>query len=449
MQLSRFVAAYRDARPGEHVLYDVLGDRYVGVDDAMLAAIERWIGAPPGNDAERENQAALIGAGILVDGAAADRTRLAEHFRRSAENPPGTVHVTWMPTLACNLACSYCFQKDHPAAGTMSAETEARVQEWILARVAESGRKRLLVHYIGGEPLLRKDLLLRTARALSQAMAGRGGSFEWELTTNGVGLEPGLVNEFLQTGPGAIKLTLDGDRETHDSARVHRDGRGTFEEVFASLVAVARACPAVKLRVGGNFLPGQAASYERLLERLEQAGLRGRIEQIRFKPAIDCAATQASCAERGSPPGEADTLVQIGRSVQQRGLAREPLPEVDVAGLCEIHWKHAYTIDPQGYVYRCLAVAGRTEVALGRVGDGPLREDPLVAARAWERYAPCATCCYLPVCAGGCPGGRYLETGRTDEVLCRQEHFQKTFREEIVRRYLAEFYPEESKSAAA
>jgi len=34
MQLSRFVVAYQDVRPGEHVLYSVLTDRYAGIDAA-------------------------------------------------------------------------------------------------------------------------------------------------------------------------------------------------------------------------------------------------------------------------------------------------------------------------------------------------------------------------------------------------------------------------------
>ena len=38
MRLSRFVLTYRDVRPGEHVLYDVIGDHYVGVDGSTLDA---------------------------------------------------------------------------------------------------------------------------------------------------------------------------------------------------------------------------------------------------------------------------------------------------------------------------------------------------------------------------------------------------------------------------
>lgn len=448
MRLSRFVAVYRDASPGEHVLYDVVGDRYVGVDDGMLDAIGRWGAGGAVPAAEREAQQALCEAGMLVADDADDDARLASHWRRSSDGMPDALYVTWLPTLACNLACTYCFQKDHPATGHMSGETEAAAQAYVLRRVDASGVGRLIVHFIGGEPVTRKDLLLRTAGTLSRAMAERGGTFAWELTTNGIDLTPDLVNALLGFGEGTVKLTLDGDRETHDAGRVYRSGKGTFDRVFAALVSVARGCPGVKLRVGGNFLPGQEESYERLLARMEDAGLRGLLEETLFKPVVDIGSAHG-CSGCAAPQAEAQTLVQIGRSVQKRGLARRSAGWVDRAGLCEVHWTNSTVIDPMGRLYKCLDVAGRPEMAIGDVWGGETRADPLTEARPWERHAPCRTCAYLPVCGGGCIGGRFLQTGRTGEVLCRLDHFEQSFREEIVARYLAEFPGGNEKKHAA
>ncbi len=446
MRLSRFVVAFRQARAGEHVLYDVVGDRYVGVDDSLLAALER--GEPPAApEAEREAVAALAEMGFLVAGAAADEERLRAHRRRSAEGMPGTTYVTWMPTLSCNLACSYCFQRDHPASGRMSGDTEAAALAFVEREVDAAATRDLVVHFIGGEPLLCREQVLRVAAALSAAMAARGGRFRWELTTNGVGLDPEFANALLATGDGCVKLTLDGDRETHDGARRHRDGRGTFEAVFGALVALARDCPRLAIRVGGNFSAGQATSYERLLDRMEAAGLRGRIDQIRFKPVVAVHAG-AGCSSCAAADAEAETLVAIGRSVERRGLGRRPLAAVDAAGLCELHWKNAWVIDPAGRLYRCLDVAGRPEMALGDVLRGAVRADPLLEPEPWERHGPCRACAFLPVCGGGCLGARYLATGRTGEVLCRRAEFEKTFRDEIVARYVAEFHGPQDREAA-
>ena len=108
MHLSRFVVAYHDVRPGEHVLYSVLHDRYVGIDSATLEAIDLWsTGRSPANRDERETQEVLLDDGFLVRSRAEDDVNLRAHLDRAADGIAGTMHVTLMPTLACNLACTY------------------------------------------------------------------------------------------------------------------------------------------------------------------------------------------------------------------------------------------------------------------------------------------------------------------------------------------------------
>jgi uncharacterized protein len=312
-----------------------------------------------------------------------------------------------------------------------------------LERLDASGRRRLLVHYFGGEPLTRKDYVLRTAQAFSAAMAKRGGEFEWEMTTNGVQLDLPFVMEMNACGQGSIKVTLDGDRETHDQARVYRDGRGTFDIVFSNLQAVAGH---VRLRVGGNFLPGQAASYERLLCRLEQANLLDKLEGIRFKPVLDTARSNSSgCTGCSGTPQATETLVQINQSVQKRRNAGVLTSMEERNSPCELHWRNSYTIDPDGKVYKCPAVAGRPEMAVADVlSPGSLKPAPLLRYKPWEQ---CGDCPYLPVCMGGCLGAQYLATGRLDLVQCNKAQFDQTYESNILRRYRQEMAGREWETA--
>jgi uncharacterized protein len=432
--LSRFILTYRDVRPGEHVLYDVVEDRYLGVDDRALAAIERWRCAAPAPD-EAETARALLDLGVLVADAAGDDARLAAAERRAAEGEPGTAYVTLLTTLACNLACTYCIQKDHPATGHMPPAVEAAALEWVMRSAVRSRARRLVVQFIGGEPLLRKEMLLRAAGWLAAACQVQGLGFAWELITNGVTLDVPFARAMAACGPGLLKVTIDGDAETHDRARVFHDGRGSFEKVFGALLAVAREVPEVRLRVGGNFREAEERSFARLLDRMAAEGLAGRLESVRFKPVVEAGACGSACG--GGATSEA--LVQLGRKAAERGLSRLPSGGVDEVAPCELHWDRAWVIDPQGLVYKCFAVAGRPEMAVGNVlEDRPLRPAPLTAARPWEA---CGTCPFVPVCLGGCIGGRFVAEGQVG-VLCRRPRFEERFRREIVDRYLEEFPPE-------
>src|SRR5690242_7412422 len=108
--MSRLVVSYRDVRPGEHILYSVLDDRYVGIDDATFEAIDRWTRGIAPDAEERETQSVLAEDGFVVRDREEDDARLRAHLDRAANGIDGTMFVTLMPTLACNLACTYCFQ---------------------------------------------------------------------------------------------------------------------------------------------------------------------------------------------------------------------------------------------------------------------------------------------------------------------------------------------------
>ena len=435
MQLSRFLVTYESIRTNEHVLYDVLADRYVGLNDAALASIARAT-AGSGDEDDQAIADELASQGFLVEDRAHDDRRLRDHLASVARSEPGVMSITLLPTLACNLACTYCFQKGSPAYNTMSPETEEQTIEFILRKVDEAGSRELRMEYFGGEPLARKDVVLRTAEILSRSMAARGGVFSWHIITNGVNLDRPFVEAMNRFGQGGIKITLDGDKETHDQSRVYRSGKGSFDVIFENLVAVADH---VRLDVGGNFLPGQQESYTRLIQRLDEAGILKKLNAIKFKPAQATAANDlGTCAGScGSPKEEAETLLLLDRLVRKKRPDKALSETLDglVSGPCELHWDNSYIIDPDGLVYKCPAVAGRPEVAVGTVRDNALKGAPLLELRPWEQ---CGDCPYLPVCVGGCLGGQYLKTGRRDEVNCKKDWFEASLREAVPRRYLAE-----------
>lgn len=433
MRLSRFVLTFRDAAPGEHVLYDVVTDCYLGVDDRALTAIARWDAAQPAPGEEAESAATLRSLGFLVENDEDDDARLQAAEQAAAQGQPGTMHVTLLPTLACNLACTYCIQRDHPRSGNMSGSTEAATLAWLERTAAESRPERLSVQYLGGEPLLRKDFVLRTAEHLAGLARSLGIPFRWGIATNGLLLDVPFAQAMAVHGPGHVTVTLDGDRETHDAARVRRDGRGTFDEVLRHGAEVALACPDVAVRVNGNFLEGQRASFERLLERLEAAGLAGHLSEVSFQPVVEAAGCGAACG----PGAESEAVVQLGKRATERGLSRKSAGGIDTIAPCELHWNQAWVIDAEGRLYRCFAAAGRPELSIGDVRAGPVRPDPLRSTRPWES---CGRCAFLPVCLGGCIGGRYAADG-VIAVDCQRPSFELRFQEEVVRRYLDEFHP--------
>lgn len=136
--------------------------------------------------------------------------------------PPYTLDIN--PTDKCNLKCIHCWQrvfKNIDSSYELSDEELIRVvKEAINFGVNEfeiTG---------GGEPLIRKALLLKIIKIIKKAK--RFGN----ITTNGTLFTESDVKEFIKVGWDRITFSLDGpNREINDFLR----GKGCFERVVESI----------------------------------------------------------------------------------------------------------------------------------------------------------------------------------------------------------------------
>ena len=76
--------------------------------------------------------------------------------------------------------------------------------------------------------------------------------------TNGLLLTPEVVDRLLPFGLNGVKITLDGDRDTHNRMRPLRGGQGTFDKIIANVRQVADKC---RISIGGNFDESSVDSY--------------------------------------------------------------------------------------------------------------------------------------------------------------------------------------------
>ena len=150
-------------------------------------------------------------------------------------------------------------------------------------RLDALGSPRFTLTFFGGEPLLNLPVVYALAERMWNACRSRGVAMNISIITNGLLLTEAVVDRLLPYGLTGVKITLDGDRATHDRLRPLRGGQGTFDRILANMRAVA---PKVRLSIGGNFDVDSAASYPELLALLRSEPFADRIAKIAFKPII-------------------------------------------------------------------------------------------------------------------------------------------------------------------
>ena len=138
-------------------------------------------------------------------------------------------YLFWECTTRCNLHCRHCgsdcsmqsLEKDMPLDAFLGA----------LDTIPEKSRKGdFTVVLTGGEPLLRPDIA-----SVGKEIHRRG--FGWSMVSNGWFYDEQMHRCLMDAGMGALTLSLDGLKESHDWMR----GRpGSFERTLRAIVIMAK-----------------------------------------------------------------------------------------------------------------------------------------------------------------------------------------------------------------
>jgi uncharacterized protein len=358
-----------------------------------------------------------------------------------------------LTTLQCNFACDYCYQGDrgdyNKFAEKMTMETAVRVGDWIERELERVRPERFTLMFFGGEPLLNLPVMYYLAERMWHAAEASGAAMNITIITNGLLLTPELVDRLQPFGLRGIKITLDGDRETHNRMRPLRGRQGTFDRIIDNLRRVAGK---VAITVGGNFDESSWDSYPALLQFLKEQEFADSIVRINFKPIIKEPApevpkgvipltlvspgdkplagtcmTSAGAGGGRSSSGPCDSCHFVDEKMsflreETRNAGFHTLDGVHM-GPCEIHRRHAYTIGPDGSLYACPGFTGEAKESTGHI-DGLDDEWRAAAAQRFERLSAhkeeCGDCSFIPVCGGGCSMAAHTELGDMHHPSCHK-----------------------------
>lgn len=155
-------------------------------------------------------------------------------------------NITFIVTHDCNLRCSYCYEHNK-ARRRMDWETAKDCVNMLFredargaAYLNEQAAHGVILDFIGGEPLLEIELIDRTVDYFREKAVELGHRWATQymvsMTTNGLLYFDETVQRFLEKNRGRVSMsvTVDGDRETHDSCRVDCAGCGSYERSSAA-----------------------------------------------------------------------------------------------------------------------------------------------------------------------------------------------------------------------
>ncbi len=343
-------------------------------------------------------------------------------------------HCFWEITDACNLRCIHC----EADAGTR-ADDELSTDEALALADDLVGIGCKSVNLTGGEPFLRKDW-----PDIARRLADQGVNVT--MITNGIPVDAARIGQMLDAGVKAVSVSLDGDRDVHDTIRVS-PSKGAPSSYDAAITALERLCASpLKTAVITQIHRHNLGDLPRMYEMLDGMGVDawqvqiamplGRLWKIRFDYLID----------PRQIPGLVATLAEMIRAIR----GDETRMRIAVADNIGYYGRHepilrGAMLGKETFWVGCLA--GCRVLALCSNGDvkgcpshprvfvvGNTRQTPL--ATIWadgDRFAyntafdesklegGCADCAYRRVCRAGCTSMAYGATGTVyDNPFCLQ-----------------------------
>ena len=305
-----------------------------------------------------------------------------------------SLNLTIAPTLECNFACTYCYEKGKRY-NTMNEETIEAIVKYVEEKATDI--QNLSICWYGGEPLIQLPII-ETLTEKFKKICGADIKYNAIMVTNGYLLDVEKARKLKELSVDTLQITLDGTKEIHDKRRFLVDKSGTFDEIINN---VKECCEVINISIRINLDKSNSNQSIQLLDLLEDPKLKNKVSfYVAQVDDINNTCSNTSCLNDSE---FSQVEIEFYKKAWERGLYRFSFPSFN-ACFCGAITFNNYVIDPLGDLYKCWNTIGYKEMNLGNVFDGIKMNENLTRWINYNQYnSKCSGCNVFPICNGGCP----------------------------------------------
>ncbi|MCC8173236.1 MAG: radical SAM protein [Odoribacter sp.] len=372
------------------------------------------------------------------------------HRGRNMKN--GRFGITVTPTLACNLACRYCFQNGSEAK-MMKEETWDGIVKFLEDRTIEQGgvnAKTKVVHltWFGGEPLLAVKNFENFTQKLLALCEKYGFEYTADIVTNGTLLTDENWEIIKKCHIKNIQVTLDGPAETHDLRRLCKSGSGeNYEKILRNLEKLPDN---IHLAIRINCDKVVWSKIHKLLDDLEKHGIwPQKARQMNISLAFITSHENArfdDCDWHFNINEFFDVenkFIDVKIEHYNKWAAendKKParksfkMPQTTYDECNSAVNPNGFVIDPEGYIHKCWEDVDKPSTRISHVLE-PYIEDKESYTK-WLSYSKvdnpeCIECQFLPVCNIHCTK-KMIEDKRNKSCVNWKVNLSKEFKRQYI-----------------
>lgn len=170
-------------------------------------------------------------------------------------------------TSQCNCNCTYCYEKNETETFSNNFDCKKIVSFIDSYMESSNATEKIEVIYYGGEPLLMKGAIDEVSSCLSPKYGKR---FSFAIITNGTLLDSKDILRWEHLGLKVLKITIDGNKESHNKRRKYQNGKPTYDDILSNLKKINSE---VEIRIN-TVIDNNVFGFTGLLEDLSHINIK-------------------------------------------------------------------------------------------------------------------------------------------------------------------------------
>lgn len=303
------------------------------------------------------------------------------------------------PTLECNFACWYCYEK-HPQ-GYMSQDTISKIKKHLDYMVGEVGVESVSLGWFGGEPLLYFNEVVYPISQYAKDLCEKWKiPFYNTITTNASKIDEKMVERVGEINFSRFQITIDGDEKRHDKIR-NENGQPSFQLIMKNIHLLLERLEHVFIILRVNYDD----------QTLKQCDMMSIFESIpveyRSRVSIDFQrvwqTSKNNLTKNEMRLDLYDKCCELG--FEQQGISNSF--QIGITHKCYADRLCYAEINYDGKVFRCTARGYDDRYVMGELMEnGKIKWDEKKMAHHLGKSTfdneMCLSCKYLPLCLGPC-----------------------------------------------
>lgn len=407
---------------GRYVCYSWLADEYVSFPRSDKGKVERVVNNP---DAVLTNRDAtifkeLMKKQVLIPEGVDEFHYIWDQHKKAIRNT-NKLRLTILPTLSCNLDCSYCYETHTD--GKMEPQVVSNIKSYLKKKIGNL--EGLSISWFGGEPLLYPDIIKDIGSFASELASKAKVDFRSDITTNATLLSEDNIRKLADAEVKTAQITLDGSKNRHNQTRVPAGGGSTYEQTIANAKRYLESDSDNELVLRIHIHSGDEREIQVIKEILDEFESYKNRTRIYFRQLF------SSCTEKW----DIDLLKEEGRSnsvegpeVKEKAMKKLYEEAINrdfnmvfsskVLASCYAAYRPNWVIKPDGLLHKCTVALEKVR-SLARLTENGVNY-------FWDRYASwkkrtsrdsigeeIKECSVFPLSWGKCPYTRFHNPSET------------------------------------